>query len=138
MKTLTITLSVLLLATCLTAGKATTASAEEKPAILDVKLLVDGWSHSREEDEKGVRVFRRTASKKWPPSRFRMKYKFNVDGTGSYLYLHPTDRHMMMPMRWKIDPVNPREIVITAKHQGKVDKTILKVVELTATALKVK
>jgi len=113
-------------------------SAEDKPAILDSKLLIGSWTHSREEDnELGGRVFRRSNLKKFPPSRFRMQYTFGLNGAGQYMYLHPADAHTMMPMRWEINPTNPRQIVITAREKGKARVSVLKVIELTGRLLRV-
>lgn len=53
------------------------------------------WINSYEEQTAGQVVFRPQGSMEFPPSRFRMAYIFNIDGSCQYKYLSPVDAHRM-------------------------------------------
>lgn len=53
------------------------------------------WVNSYEEQTGGHIIFRPEGSMQFPPSRFRMAYVFNLDGSCQYKYLSPTDAHRM-------------------------------------------
>ena len=126
-----------------TAG-AKTIEVEAEPVTqakdaINVDLLARAWTHSREEDtDFEGKVFRPTDSTKFPPSRFRKRYVFNKDGSGEFLYLHPTDRHRMVACQWKITEEDPRRIIITGMIGGKEHKESIEVLELTKDILRVK
>ena len=69
---------------------------------VDIDQLFSHWVHSREEqkDQNGqVRIFRPAGSRKFPPSRFRMAYKFSREdkdaskGKCEWMFLSPVDGH---------------------------------------------
>ena len=116
----------------------TVAAAQAADAI-NVDMLARAWTHSYEEDKDfDGRVFRPTESKKFPPSRFRIRYVFNKDGSGKFLYLHPADAHRMVACQWKVTEDDPRRITITAMVGGKKHTESIKVLELTQKILRVK
>jgi len=53
------------------------------------------WVNSYEEQTGGDIIFRPEGSMQFPPSRFRMAYIFNLDGSCQYKYLSPNDAHRM-------------------------------------------
>jgi hypothetical protein len=70
--------------------------------------LAKGWTHSREEEKRGInglateQIFRPTNSRRFPPSMFRMRYVFHKNAGLEYLYLHPTDAHHMKLGSWHL------------------------------------
>ena len=70
--------------------------------------LCQSWTHSREEEKLGTnglateQIFLPSNSRRFAPSRFRMRYVFNRNGILEYLYLHPTDRHHMKQGSWHL------------------------------------
>lgn len=102
-------------------------------------LLTGAWTHSREEDRKlKGKVYRRSDSMKFPPSRFRQRYVFNEDGTGKFMYLHPADAHRMVGCKWSISKDDPNTIHITPTQAGMGRKQMLKVIKITDDLLLVK
>ncbi len=84
MKTLTIILFLSLITACHSVKNKTTNSD-----------LYQTWTDSREENKVNAssKIFRPSTFKKFPASRFRMKYSFNENGTCTYSWLSPIDRH---------------------------------------------
>jgi hypothetical protein len=71
---------------------------------IDINDLFQHWVHSREEEERGatIQIFRPAASMDFPPSWFRMQYKFARDGRCEFFFLAPNDGHYFKPCTWKI------------------------------------
>jgi hypothetical protein len=86
-----------------TARAAGTKSRGTRPDI-DVNAMFQHWVHSSEEEEPGgtVQVFRPAASMDFPPSRFRMAYKFAPNGGCEFHFLSPDDAHHFRPCHWTI------------------------------------
>jgi hypothetical protein len=121
------------------AGEVEAEPVTQAGDAINVDLLARAWTHSREEDtDFEGKVFRPTDSRKFPPSRFRKRYVFNKDGSGEFLYLHPTDRHSMVACQWKITEDDPRRIIITGMIGGKEYKENIEVLELAKDILRVK
>lgn len=82
----------------------TSATAQ---AATDINLddLCQHWVHSREEQSPTDKdeLYRPATFKSFPPSHFRMAYKFAKDGTCEWLYLSPDDAHRFKPGTWRID-----------------------------------
>jgi hypothetical protein len=76
-------------------AQASGAAATETRRQIDINDLFQHWVHSREEEERGatIRIFRPAVSMDFPPSRFRMQYKFARDGRCEFLFLAPNDGH---------------------------------------------
>lgn len=85
------------------ASAALTESERTLPA-LDIKNLLQHWVHSSEEERPGdeYRMFRPAGSRKFPPSRFRMAYKFAQNGSCEFYVLSPDDAHYFKACRWTI------------------------------------
>jgi len=99
---------------------------------------ISDWTHAYEEDGKGVQVYRPTISSTFPASHFRMRYVFSKNGTCEYLVLHPADAHFMAKGTWKLDPSNPKKVLIFGKD-GKVDpKVSFTIVEIGEGVLKIR
>ena len=66
--------------------------------------LFQHWVRSSEEEQPGgtVQVFRPAASIIFPPSRFRMAYKFAPKGGCEFYFLSPDDAHHFKPCTWTI------------------------------------
>jgi hypothetical protein len=99
--------------------------------------LVGSWTHSYEDKEKWDEpdIYLPTDSKAWPPSRFRMRYIFNKNGSCRYLYLHPTDAHKMVQGTWQR---RGDEIHISDKAGHAQRDISFEIVELTETKLRTK
>jgi hypothetical protein len=74
------------------------------PPAIDNNDLFQHWVHSREEERSGGtgRIFRPAASMKFPPSRFRMAYKFAPNGACEFYFLSPDDAHHFKACTWKL------------------------------------
>jgi hypothetical protein len=108
-------LVILGLWTSLSTGPVLAAPASA-PAAVDIDRLFQHWVRSSEEERPGdaVQVFRPAASREFPPSRFRMAYKFARDGSCEWYFLSPDDAHRFKPGTWRLDAS---------------DKTLLRIVE---------
>ena len=84
MKTVVIILFSLLIGACTPVKNKTANTA-----------LYQKWVDSREENKANAssKIFRPSTFKKFPASRFRMKYSFSKNGTCTYSWLSPIDRH---------------------------------------------
>jgi hypothetical protein len=101
------------------------------------ELLLGDWTSSYEDKKKWdePEIFLSTASKDWPPSRFRMRYVFNKDGSCRYLYLHPTDAHKMVDGTWTLDG----QKVLISDAAGKVQQSVsFKIIEVSKDKLNFK
>ena len=54
------------------------------------------WTHAREQSPEGKALYLNAEGRTFPSSRYRNSFEFNPDGTCRYLYLSPTDRHIMI------------------------------------------
>ena len=74
------------------------------PLAIDINDLFQHWVHSREEEQTGGtgRIFRPAASMKFPPSRFRMAYKFARNGSCEFYFQSPVDAHHFKACTWKL------------------------------------
>ena len=100
---------------------------------IDINDLFQHWVHSREEEERGatIQIFRPVASMDFPPSRFRMAYKFARDGRCEFLFLAPDDGHYFKPCTWKMS-ADKSILQINAKRGS----TSYKIAELTGKILR--
>ena len=71
---------------------------------VDINDLFQHWVRSSEEEQPGgtVQTFRPAASMNFPPSRFRMAYKFAPNGGCEFYFLSPDDAHRFKPCTWTI------------------------------------
>ncbi len=114
---------------CLWSGAATrppadvpamTQAAPAKPdgaqSAMELADLFQHWVHSSEEEPPGGtdRVFRPAGSREFPPSRFRMAYKFAPSGGCEYDVLAPDDAHHFKACRWRISADDSSMLQITA------------------------
>lgn len=106
-------LAILSLWSCLSARPSVAASASAQaartkpstpPRAMDLRDLCQHWVHSSEEEQPGatVRIFRPAASMEFPPSRFRMAYKFARNGACEFYVLSPDDAHHFKACEWRI------------------------------------
>lgn len=132
MKTLT-QASLLVLAMALTLSSCRDEAAAGQSWISD-------WTHSYEEDTKGstIQVYRPTISSTFPASHFRMRYVFNKNGTCEYLVLHPADAHYMAKGTWKLDPTNPKRVMIIGEDGKPSAALSFTIVELGEGVLKIR
>jgi hypothetical protein len=110
---------------------------EEPQAVYeDITFLLQSWTHSYEEEAEGspVLVFRPSAFKEFPPSRFRMRYSFQDNGQCSWLFLSPVDAHFMNPGKWRLDLKNKNYIHMPRMATGEM--TAYQIVELTKHSMK--
>ena len=74
---------------------------ERSALALEAKdsLLYGAWMHSQEEDQDGLRVYRRVGFK-FPPSRGREGMEFLANGVLVYDAIGPTDVPLHLPGTW--------------------------------------
>jgi hypothetical protein len=129
---------------CLIAGAAAAQSdhpeSNKSAPGIAINDLCQHWVHSNEEEKAGgnVQIFRPAASRKFPPSRFRMAYKFNRNGDCEWLFLSPDDAHHFKPGKWVIDASDKTRLKITADGTTKsyriteLSKNILRLTPLAS------
>lgn len=117
---LSLIFTVLASSSAFCAGPIPTAPAKptesgETTGAIKVADLCQHWIHSREEVKPGdkAQIFRPAAFKNFPPSRFRMQYKFDANGDCEWFYLSPTDAHHMKTGKWQLDPNDKTILQIT-------------------------
>jgi hypothetical protein len=97
--------------------------APAKPVIaMDINDLCQHWVHSWEEQKDPDvkdQIFRPAASRAFPPSRFRMAYKFAQNGDCEWFYLSPDDGHRFKPGKWLIDATDKTLLKITTDGETK-------------------
>ena len=92
-----------------------------KPGAIQVEIAPDRlfghWVRSQEEEQPGdkTQVFRPAGFKEFPPSRFRMAYKFSSGGVCEWFYLAPDDEHRFKPGKWTLDPKDEKILRISAE-----------------------
>ena len=97
--------------------------------------LVGAWTHSFEEDEAGVLVYRPTSTFAFPPSRRgRETLDFTDDGQVAEGAPGPDDRSRSTPGRWTALGMNRYSLGGTAAAPGRV----IEVVEATPDVLKLR
>jgi hypothetical protein len=102
-----------------TAQAAGTKSAGTRLDIV-INDLFQHWVHSSEEEQPGatVQIFRPAASMNFPPSRFRMAYKFAPDGGCEFYFLSPDDAHHFKPCKWTISAGDKTILQISANGKS--------------------
>lgn len=85
------------------------------PSGINADDLCQHWVHSYEEKQPGDKdqIFRPAAFKQFPPSRFRMQYKFARNGDCEWFYLAPDDAHYFKHGKWMLDPNDKTILRIT-------------------------
>jgi hypothetical protein len=86
------------------------------PLAIDVNDLFQHWVHSSEEEQPGgtIRIFRPARSMKFPPSRFRMAYRFARNGSCEFYFLSPDDEHHFKPCNWTVSASDKMILQISA------------------------
>jgi hypothetical protein len=107
---------------------------DRPPLAIDITDLFQHWVHSTEEERSGgtVRIFRPAASMEFPPSRFRMAYKFARNGGCEFYVLSPDDAHYFKACTWRISANDKTLLQIIADGLT----TSYRIVELTGTILR--
>jgi len=105
------------------------------PLAIDINALFQHWVHSSEEDpsQGSVQTFRPAASRQFPPSRFRMAYKFARSGVCEYYFLSPDDAHHFKVCRWSRS-ANDTSLLRIAANGG---ATTFRIVELSSKVLRI-
>ncbi len=94
-----------------------TVQADTAPKGVNIEDLFQHWVHSREEQNDPnakEQIFRPATSRQFPPSRFRMAYKFSPNGECEWMFLDPADGHHFKPSKWEIDVTDGTLLKITA------------------------
>ena len=109
-------------------------NTEKIPLAINIDDLFQHWLRSTEEERPGetVQVFRPAGSITFPPSRFRMEYKFNRNGVCEWYSLASDDAHRFKTGTWRIDANDSTMLQITA--DGTV--TLYRIVTLSRTLLR--
>ncbi|MBC7880590.1 MAG: hypothetical protein H7Y37_04595 [Anaerolineae bacterium] len=113
----------------------TGGKASNTPLAIDMNHLFQHWVRSTEEEkpEGTVQIFRPAASMTFPPSRFRMTYKFARNGSCELYSLSPDDAHQFKTGKWRIDGKDKTLLRITTDG-----KTIsFRIVELSKTLMRI-
>jgi hypothetical protein len=69
---------------------------------LDPSALAGPWVHAHEEDEEGRMVFRRP-DEPLPPSRGRLRFDLQADGSATVRGIAPADGPALSPGRWRVE-----------------------------------
>jgi hypothetical protein len=87
---------------------------------IDINDLFQHWVRSSEEEQPGgtVQIFRPAASMNFPPSRFRMAYKFAANGGCEFYFLSPDDAHHFKPCTWTISASDGMILQISANGES--------------------
>lgn len=111
------------------AGKNTTGTGRQ----VDIHDLFQHWVRSSEEEQPGgtVQIFRPAASMNFPPSRFRMAYKFAPNGKCEFYFLSPDDAHHFKPCTWTI---SSDRMILQISANGK--STSYRITQLTGKSLR--
>ena len=72
------------------------------PETIDANSLAGGWTHSHEEDQPGLQVFRRP-DHPFPRSRGRTSYDLRAGGELGGSRPGPDDRHVATAGKWTLD-----------------------------------
>jgi hypothetical protein len=93
-------------------AQAARTKPDKTPRAININDLFQHWVHSSEEEQPGgtVQIFRPAASMAFPPSRFRMAYKFARNGGCEFYFLSPDDAHHFKACTWKLG-TNDRTIL---------------------------
>lgn len=104
------------------------------PPVIEINQLFQQWSRSYEEEQpsQAVQVFRPTASKAFPPSRFRMVYTFARNGTCEYYVLSPDDSHQFDACTFSVVKTDKARLQIKEAEAT----TDFKIVELSEKVLR--
>ena len=115
-------LAILGLWSCLSAGPK-----------LKVDNLIQHWVRSYEEEQPGqaVEIFRPASLQEFPPSRFRMAYKFDRSGSCEFYVLSPDDAHHFDSCTWSV--IESDKPWLQIKQAGAA--TNFKIVELSGELL---
>lgn len=94
------------------------------------------WLNAYEENTTGNehQLYRPATFKTFPPSRFRMRYTFNNDGSCQYLWLSPIDAHKTKPCSYRFQ--DNTLYLLSPDKQQKI--ATLKVLSLTKEKLELK
>jgi hypothetical protein len=97
-------------------AQAAGTTSTRRPLDIDIHDLFQHWVHSSEEEQPGgkVQIFRPAASRTFPPSRFRMAYKFAPNGSCEFYFLSPDDAHRFKPCNWTISATDKMILQISA------------------------
>jgi hypothetical protein len=103
---------------------------------IDIGAMLQHWVRSSEEERAGdfVQVFRPAASMNFPPSRFRMAYKFAPGGDCEFYVLSPDDNHHFRACKWTVS-ARDRTILRIIENGETVS---FKIVELSRTILRLR
>ena len=104
---------------------------------MDLNALYKEWIHSyEEENDPTIAIYRPKDSRSWPPSRFRGEYRFQENGSCSWLTLAPNDAHYITNGICDY-PENGGNVITIHKTSGEkvYELTIL---ELSDSILKIK
>jgi len=137
--------TILSLASCLStepliASPVYAQGAHTKPNRESFEINLDDlyrhWVHSSEEEQSGdlVRIYRPAGSMDFPPSRFRMAYKFAPSGDCEFYFLSPDDDHRFMACRWSIG-ASERNILRIAGNGTTIS---FRIVELSGKVLRLR
>ena len=103
------------------------------PAV-DIENLLQHWVHSSEEERRSDndRIYRPAGSRAFPPSRFRMAYKFARNGSCEFYFLSPDDAHHFKACRWTVSARGKPVLQISAEGVT----TSYRISELSGTLLR--
>jgi hypothetical protein len=131
-------LTILSLGSCLFTqpliAAAASAQATRAKSTINITDLFQHWVHSREEEQPGgaIQIFRPAMSMEFPPSRFRMAYKFARDGGCEYFALSPDDAHHFQSCRWRMSANKTTLQIVVANRKS----TSYRIVELSKKILR--
>ena len=138
-------IAILGLISCLSPGPLIHSAAHAQAVLkepnrashaIDMADLLQYWVHSSEEDQSGeaVQTYRPAAAMQFPPSRFRMAYKFASGGDCEFYFLSPADDHHFRACEWNICASDKTTLRIIGDGQT----TSFEIVELSGKVLRLR
>ena len=112
----------------------TRTKTHNTPLTINITDLFQHWVRSGEEEQSSgtIQIFRPAASMEFPPSRFRMAYKFARDGGCEYYVLSPDDAHQFKACKWRMSAGNTTTLQIITNRKT----TSYRIVELSRKILR--
>ncbi len=112
------------------------SDGDNSSSDINLEYLNQHWVHSYEEEsqESDVNIFRPNDYKEFPPSRFRMQYIFEEDGSCEWFYLAPDDGHHFRSGNWRLVAENNEDIIIERDE----DLLRYRIIELNEEILRMK
>ena len=108
----------------------------KKDAAVNIEaLLLNCWTHSYEEDESGLNIYRPCVFKEFPKSRFRQQFTLAENEEASFLVLSPNDAHFFEKGKWYYKSEGK---MLHIQNENGADQMKFEIIECTSDKMVVK